>query len=559
MPVIPTASISEEARLMYELPRTSLKSALSNILNIENASISGNIKDLMKFAEFLYYSNGIVASAVDKLVEYALTDIDIIHPDNDVVRLFERIFDSMDLHNVLIRVGLDYFIFGNAFASVVAPFKREFIGVHSKKNYKLQITPSGPNWLIKDGKLWINERANHEPLDIVDVFLKSENFTVQLWKPLDININYNEYSGDCEYYISISKDFSKRLFSDPFLLETTPYVIVEAILKGARSVKLNPNNLIVFKRQGPSGKFAGWGVPYLVHAFLDTYYYMLLQKSHEAILTERMIPYRYVYPPTELLTEGSPLTFDLSQWRSKVQSALTTWKLNPNSVQIFPVPVAVGQLGGEGKSLNMFPEMDFASQQIVQSLQVPIEFIKGGLTWSGSSVSLRMLENHFLNYREKLEDLLEKLTKQISIVLGVPQPSVKLRSFKMADDVQRKQMFITLAQLNAISMQTLLKEFDLDFDMEQQLKEKEMELNTEMQKKQLIEQMKAQFEAQMAAQPNSELSLVPENQPLGPYVDLFGQMQFNPNPMLAQQMPVQQQIEQPLPEQRPPRRENAPM
>ena len=47
---------------------------------------------------------------------------------------------------------------------------------------------------------------------------------------------------------------------------------------------------------------------------------------------------------------------------------------------------------------------DNIEETIINSLGVPLEFIKGGSTFTSGSVSLRIVENHFITYRELLTD-----------------------------------------------------------------------------------------------------------------------------------------------------------
>ena len=50
---------------------------------------------------------------------------------------------------------------------------------------------------------------------------------------------------------------------------------------------------------------------------------------------------------------------------------------------------------------------------IIQSLGIPPEFIKGGLSWGGSGPSLRMLQNQLLELSTSLETVTEFIVKKI--------------------------------------------------------------------------------------------------------------------------------------------------
>ncbi|MBW2691042.1 MAG: hypothetical protein JRE57_00230 [Deltaproteobacteria bacterium] len=127
---------------------------------------------------------------------------------------------------------------------------------------------------------------------------------------------------------------------------------------------------------------------------------------------------------------------------------------------------------------------------------VPIEFVFGGLSWSGSSVSLRTLENHFLMYRRLLLRFVNWAKNRLRLYLGMPDVDIGFTEFKMADDIQRKQIVIQLNAANKISDHTMLTELGFDYDDEQEMIEKEAESRNRIQ----AITMKAQAEAQGESQ-----------------------------------------------------------
>ena len=104
------------------------------------------------------------------------------------------------------------------------------------------------------------------------------------------------------------------------------------------------------------------------------------------------------------------------------------------------------------------PEIDTVTNQVLAGMGVPNEFIFGGLQWSGASVSLRMLENQFINYRTMMQQVLDWVVENIVTYFGYPSISVKMQNFKMADDIAQKQVVIGLAQTQVLSNETMLNE-----------------------------------------------------------------------------------------------------
>lgn len=188
---------------------------------------------------------------------------------------------------------------------------------------------------------------------------------------------------------------------------------------------------------------------------------------------------------------------NLGKWRGEMEQQIAKWKIDPNHIGIFPIPINYQELGGNAKMLLLTPEMRFLEETIINSLGVPLEFIKGGTTWTGSTVSLRTVENLFLNYREGLVDLLNYfILPKITALLSYPKVKVHFKKFKMADDAESKQLLIQLNSAGKVSDQSLLEEMGFDSTEEATAKQRSKvdDLNT------LIEQNEKQAEAQGRAQ-----------------------------------------------------------
>jgi len=99
-------------------------------------------------------------------------------------------------------------------------------------------------------------------------------------------------------------------------------------------------------------------------------------------------------------------------------------------------------------------------------------------------------------YRNHLERFVNWVKDRIQIYLKLPDVTVGFTEFKMADDIQRKQLVIQLNAANKISDHTMLTELGFDYDEELKTIRSETEdrnqINTMM--------MKAQTEAQGEAQ-----------------------------------------------------------
>lgn len=154
---------------------------------------------------------------------------------------------------------------------------------------------------------------------------------------------------------------------------------------------------------------------------------------------------------------------NLGKWKSQIEEQVKKWRMDPNHIGIFPIPIGYQELGGNARALMLTPEMKFLEEEIINSMGVPLEFIKGGSTFTSGSVSLRIVENHFLTYRELLSDFINNFViTKVRQFLNYPSMSVSFKKFKMADDIQAKQVVMNLNSSGKLSDSKLLEELGYD-------------------------------------------------------------------------------------------------
>ena len=135
-----------------------------------------------------------------------------------------------------------------------------------------------------------------------------------------------------------------------------------------------------------------------------------------------------------------------------------------------PIPVNAQIVGAQGKALMLVNEIQEMTNQVLAGMGVPNEFVYGGLQWSGANISLRMLENQCINYRNMMQQVLDYIVEYCHTYFNLPLIKVHMQAFKMADDVAQKELLLNLSQAGIISKQTMLKELfpNISFDEERQ-------------------------------------------------------------------------------------------
>ena len=183
---------------------------------------------------------------------------------------------------------------------------------------------------------------------------------------------------------------------------------------------------------------------------------------------------------------------DLGSWATRMQSIVSKWRRDPNAIFTVPFPSDVQNVGGDAQALNVHNDMRQVREQIAGGLDLPADLIYGNMSWSGSSVTLRMLENTFINVIGKLERFLNKfIIERLTSWGDLPEIEITHRDFKMADDAQQKQIALSLRQTNTVSDRTVMKELGFDYATEQKYKREEEEERNEVMGRQMLAQADA--------------------------------------------------------------------
>jgi len=431
--------------------------------------IPSNIKTLFKFCKNIFYTNSYLRNVINKMTQYPITDIIYESSINIKTReTYDKILhDDLKIKSFLIGVGMDYYTYGNSIITAYSIPKR-FLTC-PKCGHSVPLTEAKFKFRrFKFESSCTSKKCSYSgTFKVEDSKIKSiSNFKLVRLNPENIDIDYNSITGDNTYTYNMPNKIKKGIMAgDVNTLNTVPWAFVEAVEK-KKAVKLDNKNLYHLKYPSLSEENMGWAKPPILPALKEIYYLQTLRRGNEAIINEHLVPKKSIFPSaTGSLDPFSKM--NLGEWSSKMKSQLKKWKVDPNHIAIFPIPIGYQELGGNAKMLMLTPEMRFLEESIINSLGVPLEFIKGGTTWTGSSVSLRIVENGFLNYREHLRDLLNYfIIPKLSEYLAIPKISVYFKKFKMNDDSEFKQILIQLYQIGAISRNRLHEEMGINSEEE---------------------------------------------------------------------------------------------
>lgn len=209
-------------------------------------------------------------------------------------------------------------------------------------------------------------------------------------------------------------------------------------------------------------------------------------------------------------------TINLGNWTKKVQDEIESWKLDPNHIPVFPTPIGNQTLGGDGRALLLAQELRLLEETIISGMGVPVEFVKGGVSFSGTGLSMHILKNQFETYRMFVQELVQDfIIQEIAHYMGWPPVKIRLKRFYMADHLQRASLSFQLNQAAKISDKTMLEELNYDVEQEVEI----IRLETARQLKNMEDQQLSQAHMQGEAQKIQQrymISAQEEANPAGP-------------------------------------------
>jgi len=525
----------------------------SPFFDIAHTYMPATVKMMFRWCRYYFLVNPLINAVVFKMSEYPITDIifDTERPELKA-QWNDFLLDHLRYRSFQIEVGLDYHTYGNALVSIFYPFVKMLKCPncdHTKPARDSEYRFQNYEFIITCSKC-----GHHGPAKVHDHYIKApKGIRLLRWNPEDVDVRYINETGEYEYYYEIPTILKNDIIiGKKSTVETVPQIFVEA-LKKKMAVVFSRDNIYHFKRPTLAGKDRGWGTPNILPVLKDTFYLQILRKAQEAIALEHIVPLRILFPQSGSATSDPYTSVNLQDWRDQVSSEIRRWRADNNYMPIMPLPLGNQTIGGDGRALLLSQEMRNQSEQIVIGMGIPVELVFGGISYSGSNVSLRMLENTFLGYLQDHVTLMKWVIKRTSSYLGWSPVRARFKPFKMADDLQRKAYLFQLNQANKLSDESLMADADFDAEKEDKIMEREATRRASSTKKQQLLQAEIQGEAGMvqmkwqnkAQSQQMKEQMAIQNEMAKDQAAFQGQMQSG---MQQQQMAAQQGGEAPPPD-----------
>lgn len=471
----------------------------SPFFDVAHTYLPVTVKNLFRWCRYYFLTNPLINATVFKLSEYPITDIMIDHENKNVSNQWLEYYqDHLRWRSFQVEVGLDYHTYGNAFISLGFPFKKY-----------LRCTTCGleevaskcrKNWVFTNHAFRFTCPKCGETGDAVakDVYFKNPSgIKLIRWNPEDIEVTHNDISGKTTYFYTIPAPIRNDvLIGKKDVVEEIPQVFIQA-LKEQKGIVFSPDNFFHMRRPTLADRDRGWGIPLLLPVLKDTFHLQIMKKAQEALLLEHVVPLRILFPQPGSGSSDPYTSINLMDWRDHVAQEIARWRIDNNYMPIMPLPLGNQTVGGDGKALLLAGEIQQWSEHLMMGMGVPREFLIGGMSYAGTNVSMRMLENAFIGYLIQHKAMARWAMELLSNYLEWPDAHTRYKPFKMADDIQRKAYLFQLNQAQKVSDTTLLADADLSQEEEYEIMSTEADRKMEISKKQTLAMAEVQGEQQL--------------------------------------------------------------
>jgi len=467
-------------------------------LDIASTKLPKTQKKLFELLWLFATTHPQISPIVKKLAKYPITKI-IVNADNPKLTAIENkwkstIENDLNFYEAAEAMGLDFFGLGNCFIVVHRPFIRMYTCNRCKERntagtVKYNISGKSVVGICPKCK----QKTTFTPTD--EKIRNPKGIRIVRIPPQDMYIKQVETTGEHFYYREVPSSLKRAVSKtrpDREIIDNTPWDYVRAALEG-KKIRFREGKILHLKEPSVSGKSSEWGTPIIMAGLKDAYLNQIYKKADESVANERSVPARFVYPQP---TSDNPLgTISLAKFSNFMGQSLRRWRHDKNAVMVSPFPVGVAEVGGDAQRLNTANLRQLTIREIIGSTGVPEGFLADGMTWSGGSVQLRMLENMIMGYKRALDRMLWFVVSEVEKITEWPHVDVHMKPFRMADDIQMLQILLQLAQLKHVSFEEILERIDLDWEEEHKKVLRETEKVMDINLKESLLEVKSMLQA----------------------------------------------------------------
>lgn len=499
-------------------------------LDVASQNMPETIRNALSWSEYIWNVFGTYRMSMERVVSYFLTDIEISGDvsDDEKSKYNEFLTDSLHIMDFLQNMMRDRMCYGNAFGSVIVPFRRFLMCPKTGDLYPLRV-------VYNNNRFNFNWNENFEfvatcpktgwrgPWKVVDKAEdEEEQLSLKRWSPHEIEILHDPYTDETSYLWRIPEDY-KRLIRKGHLfhLERVSEEVLKAI-KHNHMFRFNDDAIFHMKEPTLAGvRNRGWGLPRSLINFRQIYYVQVLRRFNEAIALDYVVPFRLITPAPRgggsaggMPSQDPMMFYNAGDFRSQVKNMINRRRRDPASWQILPFPVNYQMVGGDANQLAPRELMDQGLETLLNESGTPVELYKGSLSVQAAPVALRLFESTWRNMVQEANSLVQWILSNISQIMSWEPVEGSLTRVTIADDMNKQMAALQLMMGQQLSGSSGLKAVGYDWDTEQRLLAEEAQKQQELQARMQEEMEQAGFAAEVAKGMNP-MAPPPQGAPMG--------------------------------------------
>ena len=483
-------------------------------LDMASTALPENNRNALQWCEYIFQANGTYRQAMERIIAYFLTDIEIGSAGDEVGEdekekwdnLLNRQLHIIDEEQISDRNLMCY---GNDFKTFVIPFTRFMHCPKCRKfRFKLDHVYKNPQFKFKF--------ANYEfiatcpgckfrgPWNVKDEpENRPEKLKLKSWSPHEIQILNDPFTDECSYLWEIPEDYKSLIKQGKlYHLERVSKQVLDAI-KANKMFKFAPNVMFHMKEPALAGvRNRGWGISRLISNFRQVWYVQVLHRYNESIALDYVIPFRLLTPAphggSHGITGDILLNVNMGDQMSQIRNMVRRRRRDPAGWNTLGFPVEYQALGGDATNLAPHELLNQGLDTMLNSAGCPVELYKGTLQLQTAPVSLRLFEATWHHLVHQNNNFLAWVVERVSEILNWESVEARHRRVQHADDMQRHMAILQLAMGGQISLTTALRTLGLENKDEQRLIMEEARMTQEMQAEVQEEMEQSAFGQQIA-------------------------------------------------------------
>jgi hypothetical protein len=426
----------------------------------------------LRWSEFLVSSDGLYMRAIDRVLSYFITDLELSGlGDDEQEEWSEYLNDTLDMKNVLHTVGMDAAVYGNSFNSVLPKFSRFLACPQCHVEHPLRLVFNTPDFRFQWSGFQFNAfcpRCSFSGVwQRIDRRSPEKNrCRIKRWNPHDIDILWDPMTDDTRYIWRIPEDYRRQVREGHlFHLERVPWEVVEAV-RDNRHLLFDDGFIYHMREDALAGvRNRGWGISRVLANFRQAWYVQVLRRYNEAIALDYVIPFRLITPPPgDKSGAGDPLNgTNMGNTFGRIRHMIKEHRRDPSSWHFLPFPVQYQTLGGEAKQLAPVDLLNQGMEVLLNNIGIPAEMYKGSLQIQAAPVALRLFESTWSTLPHNLNGFVRFVVEAVARIMSWEEVDARLQRVSHADDVTRQQAKLQLMMSGQVSPSSGLEAVGLKY------------------------------------------------------------------------------------------------